>query len=146
MSTDQSHARWGAIGSDAARPDTARATLFSGDDPSRPRRTAELDSRILELEQHMPDGRGTSAHERDALPWIIAGLAIFGVVGIFALLTWTDNWQAGLLGAGWVMGGYCVAWIVVWGAGIARVGDERRIERALHEHDAAAHANDPPRP
>ena len=146
MSTGQSHARWNAAAGDASRPDSGRISeVMQADPDQRPRRSAALDSRILELEHKMPDGAGTSAHERTALPWIIAGLAVFGVVGIFVLLTWTDNWQAGLLGAGWVMGGYCVAWIVVWGAGLARVGDERSIERTLTEHDALERGEDAPR-
>lgn len=134
MSTGQSHARWNAAAGDASRPDPGRLSEVMLADPNpRPARNPTLDSRILELEHKMPDGAGTSAHERTALPWIVAGLAVFGVVGIFVLLSWTDNWQAGLLGAGWVMGGYCVAWIVVWGAGLARVRDERIIECSLRD-------------
>lgn len=139
MSTGQSHARWSAAAGDASRPDAGRLSeVTQADANQRPRRSDALDTRILEMEHKMPDGAGTSAHESAALPWIIAGLAVFGVVGIFVLLTWTDNWQAGLLGAGWVMGGYCVAWIVVWGAGLARAGDERTIERSLQIDDGSS--------
>lgn len=131
MSTEQAHGRWTAPPLDAASPEPTRVVVVERTTIIAPKHNPELDEAILRAEHHMPDGRGTSAHERAYLPWLIAGLAIFGVVGIFVLLTLTDNWQAGLLGAGWVMGGYCVAWIVVWGAGLARASDEKHIEETL---------------
>jgi hypothetical protein len=98
-----------------------------------PGRPDELsDAELFKAEHAMPDGSAAMPHERQYIPWMIAGLAIAGLVivglGMFAV----GGLSAAIVGLVWVLMGYAVAWSVVWMAGLIRVKEEHEIEEALH--------------
>ncbi len=86
---------------------------------------------VIEHQKHMPDGPGMMIEERAALPWAVGGLATLGLILGAVVIGATLNWTAAVVGIVWLLMGYAVAWIVVWGAGLCRVHDEAEVESLL---------------
>jgi hypothetical protein len=88
---------------------------------------------VLDIERHTPDGAGVSAHECRWMPLVMAGLALAGITVVAVVLGVSDGWRAGLLGAGAVVTGCAVGWIVVWGAGLMRRREEQQISHEVED-------------
>ncbi|MCC6321566.1 MAG: hypothetical protein IT438_09060 [Phycisphaerales bacterium] len=85
---------------------------------------------LRKAESHIPDGPSALAYEAPILPWVIGALAAVGI-GVVAFLMSPSGWRAVLIGEVWLLMGYAVSWIVVWGAGLMRARDEHEIEEHI---------------
>jgi hypothetical protein len=88
---------------------------------------------VLDIERHTPEGAGPKPHEH-VMPYLMGALALLGVTLIGIVFGVTEGWRAALLGIGAVMTGCSVGWIVVWGAGLMRVREERQISDEVEAH------------
>ena len=86
---------------------------------------------IVEHEKHMPEGVGAMAEERRIWPWVAGALATVGLIVGAVVIGATVDWSAAVVGVIWLLMGYAVAWIVVWGAGLMRDGDEVEAEHKV---------------
>lgn len=86
---------------------------------------------IVEHEKHMPEGVGIVPEERRIWPWVAGALATVGLIIGAVVIGATVGWSAAVVGIIWLLMGYAVSWIVVWGAGLLRAGDEREAERKV---------------
>ncbi|MBX3404382.1 MAG: hypothetical protein KF699_13305 [Phycisphaeraceae bacterium] len=86
---------------------------------------------IIEHEKHMPEGVGILPEERRLWPWVAGGLATAGLLIGAVVIGATVNWLAAAVGIIWLLMGYAVAWIVVWGAGLMRSQDEVEAEHKV---------------
>jgi hypothetical protein len=89
------------------------------------------DVELLNADHALPDGTPSDAHERRTTPWLIGGLAIFGLVLVGTVMFIADGVEAMFVALTWMIVGYSVAWIVVWAAGLLRARDEKEVEDAL---------------
>lgn len=88
---------------------------------------------VLDIERHTPDGAGVSPHEGRWLPLTMAAMSLAGITTVMAVLGSIEGWRAGLLGAGAVVTGCAVGWIVVWGAGLMRRREEQQISHEVED-------------
>lgn len=88
---------------------------------------------VLDIERHTPEGAGVSSHECRWLPVLMPGLALLGITTVMMVLGVSEGWRAGLLGAGAVLTGCAVSWIVVWGAGLMRRREETQIRHEVED-------------
>jgi hypothetical protein len=84
-------------------------------------------------EHQTPDGSAANPKEHRVVPWVVGSLATAGLLIAGASMYAVGGLQAAIVGVTWVLAGYGVAWIVVWGAAIARGREEVEIEERIRE-------------
>lgn len=94
------------------------------------------DDELLRAERKNPEGAPALAHEWLYTPWLMGALAVIGLIVVGSVMGAAAGWRAALLGIVWLMLGYAVSWIVVWGAGLMRLKEEQELEEIIIEYGA----------
>lgn len=95
---------------------------------------------MRKAEHQTPDGSASDPKEHRVVPWVVAGLAAAGLLIASVSMYAVGGLQAAIVGVAWVLAGYGVAWIVVWGAAIARGREEVEIEERIREEHSRVEA------